>query len=116
MLKKFWKYLLNINKYMHELSLGTWFIHIATLFEWAIAIIIIEMISSISRNKALAYFGLAMLPNLASAMAAITWHVFDNSIELKGLVVLQAVLTTLGNICLASAAWNLVRSESSQTN
>ena len=101
---------------MHELSLGTWFIHIATLFEWAIAIIIIDIISSITKNKALGYFALAMLPNLASAMAAITWHVFDNSLELKGLVVLQAALTTLGNICLAVAAWNLVRSESSQTN
>ena len=101
---------------MHELSLGTWFIHIATLFEWSIAIIIIDYISSISNNKALGYFALSMLPNLASAMAAITWHIFDNSWELKGLVVLQAALTTLGNICLAFAAWNLFRSESSQTN
>ena len=97
---------------MHELSLGTWFIHIATLFEWGIAIIVIEIISSITKNKALGYFALAMLPNLASAMAAITWHVFDNSLELKGLVVLQAALTTLGNICLAFAAWNLFRTES----
>ena len=79
---------------MHELSLGTWFIHIATLFERGIAIIIIDYISTISNNKALGYFALAMLPNLASAMAAITWHIFDNSIELKGLVVLQAALTT----------------------
>tara|TARA_B100000579_G_scaffold173774_1_gene141640 strand:+ start:383 stop:691 length:309 start_codon:yes stop_codon:yes gene_type:complete len=101
---------------MHELSLGTWFIHIATLFEWGIAIIIIDNISLISKNKALGYFALAMLPNLASAMAAITWHIFDNSEELRGLVVIQAVLTTLGNITLAFAAWNLFRSELSQTN
>ena len=101
---------------MHELSLGTWFIHIATLFEWGIAIIIIDYISSISNNKALGYFALAMLPNLASAMAAITWHIFDNSIELKGLVVIQAALTTLGNATLAFAAWNLFKSEASQTN
>ena len=101
---------------MHELSLGTWFIHIATLFEWGIAIILIDNISSILKNKPLGYFALAMLPNLASAMAAITWHIFDNSLELKGLVVLQAALTTLGNICLALAAWNLFRSETSQIN
>ena len=101
---------------MHELSLGTWFIHIATLFEWVIAILIIDYISSLSNNKALSYFALAMLPNLASAMAAITWHIFDNSAELKGLVVLQAALTTVGNICLAFAAWNLFKSESSQPN
>tara|TARA_B100000965_G_scaffold241829_1_gene202899 strand:+ start:2207 stop:2515 length:309 start_codon:yes stop_codon:yes gene_type:complete len=99
---------------MHELSLGTWFIHIATLLEWASAIIIIDYISTISKNRALGYFALAMLPNLASAMAAITWHIFDNSLEIKGLVVLQAALTTLGNICLAFAAWNLFKEESSQ--
>ena len=101
---------------MHELSIGTWFIHIATLFEWGIAIIIIDQISTITKNKQLGVFALAMLPNLASAMAAITWHIFDNSLELKGLVVLQAALTTLGNICLAYAAWNLFKSEPSQTN
>jgi len=36
---------------MHELSLGTWFIHIATLFEWGIAIIIIDYISSIPKTR-----------------------------------------------------------------
>ena len=101
---------------MHELSLGTWFIHIATLFEWTFAIIIIEHISSITNNKHLAIFSLAMLPNLASAMAAITWHIFDNSPELKGLVVLQAGLTMMGNTCLAFAAWNLFKTESQSTN
>ena len=101
---------------MHELSLGTWFIHIATLFEWSLAIIIINHISDITQNKSLGWLAIAMLPNLASAMAAITWHIFDNSIELKGLVVIQAALTTVGNICLAFAAWNLFRSESSKPN
>ena len=100
---------------MHELSLGTWFIHIATLLEWTFAIIIIEYISSISDNKSLSILSIAMLPNLASAMAAITWHIFDNSPELKGLVVLQAGLTMFGNVCLAFAAWYLCRTEVSST-
>lgn len=52
-----------------------------------------------------------MLPNLTSAMAAITWHIFDNAEALRGLVVLQAGLTMLGNCCLAVAAWNLQRLE-----
>ena len=97
---------------MHELSLGTWFIHIATLLEWGIAIIIIDKIASISKNKALSYFALAMLPNLASAMAAITWHIFDNSESLRGLVVFQAALTVFGNSCMAIAAYNLIKKES----
>ena len=100
---------------MHELSLGTWFIHIATLFEWTLAIIIIHHISEISKNKSLAWLAFAMLPNLASAMAAITWHIFDNSIDLKGLVVVQSALTMVGNSCLAIAAWNICKNESTKT-
>jgi hypothetical protein len=42
-------------------------------------------------------------------MAACTWHLFDNSSALKGLVVLQAGLTAIGNVALAAAAWNLLR-------
>ena len=61
------------------------------------------------------WLALAMLPNLASAMAAITWHIYDNTEALKGLVVLQAALTTLGNCCLAAAAWNLLRLERQQS-
>ena len=99
---------------MHELSLGTWFIHIATLFEWTLAIIIINHISDISKNKALGWFAIAMLPNLASAMAAITWHIFDNSIDLKGLVVVQSALTMVGNASLAFAAFYLYKNESTK--
>jgi hypothetical protein len=42
-------------------------------------------------------------------MAACTWHLFDNSTALKGLVVFQAGLTALGNLALAAAAFNLLR-------
>ena len=94
---------------MHALSTGTWFIHIATLFEWTLAIYFAAQWGKRVNNRALIWLALAMLPNLASAMAAITWHIYDNTELLKGLVVLQAALTTLGNTCLALAAWNLVR-------
>ena len=100
---------------MHELSLGTWFIHIATLFEWSLAILIINQISDISSNKSLGWLAIAMLPNLASAMAAITWHIFDNSIDLKGLVVVQSALTMIGNTCLAIAAFNICKNQSTKT-
>ncbi len=61
------------------------------------------------------WLAIAMLPNLASAMAAITWHIFDNAAALKGLVVLQAGLTSLGNACLALAAWNLLRGNTKES-
>ena len=50
-----------------------------------------------------------MTPALISAMAACTWHLFDNAVELEGLVVLQAGCTALGNTAMAGAAWNLAR-------
>ncbi len=100
---------------MHELSLGTWFIHITSLLEWIIAILLISILGRQSSNRALIYLALAMLPNLCSAMAAITWHIYDNSYTLKGLVVLQAGLTMFGNIFLALAAWNLYRFQEQQS-
>ena len=100
---------------MHELSVGTWAIHLATLFEWSLAIILISKLSTKTNNNGYKYLALAMLPNLASAMAAITWHIFDNTKELIGLVTIQAALTFLGNSCLAIAAWNLKRQKSQTT-
>ena len=64
-----------------------------------------------NQNEGMTWLALAMVPNLASAMAAITWHIYDNPDSLKGLVVIQAGLTMFGNCCLAAAAWNLLRIE-----
>ena len=72
---------------MHALSLGTWWIHVASVIEWSVAIVLIQ-------KRGLTGLALAMLPALISAMAACTWHLFDNSETLRPLVTLQAALTT----------------------
>ena len=87
---------------MHELSFGTWWIHIASVIEWILAIVLIQ-------RRGLNWLALAMLPALVSAMAACTWHLFDNSEALRVLVLLQASLTLLGNVVLALAALQLKR-------
>ena len=87
---------------MHALSLGTWWIHVASVVEWCVAIVLMH-------RRGLQGLAWAMLPALVSAMAACTWHLFDNSETLRGLVVLQASLTLLGNIALALAALQLKR-------
>ena len=97
---------------MHALSLGTWFIHIATVLEWILAIILINRISHKTNNININFLAIAMLPNLSSAMAAVTWHIFDNSLELKGLVVLQSILTVIGNTCMAFTTYLIFRRES----
>ena len=87
---------------MHELSFGTWWIHIASVIEWILAIVLIQ-------RRGLNGLALAMLPALVSAMAACTWHLFDNSEALRGLVLLQASLPLLGTVVLALAALQLKR-------
>ena len=96
---------------MHVLSLPTWWIHITSVLEWLAAMALIQRYGLVRREGGWRWLSLAMVPALVSAMAACTWHLFDNATSLKGLVVLQAGLTTLGNGALALAAWNLVRQQ-----
>ena len=94
---------------MHALSLPTWWIHVASVLEWGLAMISIQVWGQQRQERAWSWLALAMLPALVSAMAACTWHLFDNASELKGLVVFQAGTTLFGNVTLALAAWNLAR-------
>ena len=94
---------------LHALSLPTWWIHVASVLEWAAAMLAVQRFGQLRREPAWRWLALAMVPALASAMAACTWHLFDNSAELQGLVVFQAGLTALGNAALALATWNILR-------
>jgi hypothetical protein len=96
---------------MHALSLPTWWIHVTSVLEWVVAMVAVHRLGVVRREGGWRWLSLAMLPALVSAMAACTWHLFDNSPALQGLVVLQAGLTTLGNGTLALAAWNLLRQQ-----
>lgn len=94
---------------MHALSLGTWWIHITSVLEWMLAMAAVLRFGQERREPGWRWLALAMLPALVSAMAACTWHLFDNAAELEGLVVLQAALTAAGNAALALASLNLLR-------
>ncbi len=96
---------------MHALSLGTWWIHITSVVEWLLAILAVQAYGRRRREGGWRWLALAMLPALVSAMAACTWHLFDNPPALQGLVVFQAACTFLGNLCLAVAAWGLLRQQ-----
>tara|TARA_Y100000589_G_scaffold265777_1_gene256834 strand:- start:773 stop:1075 length:303 start_codon:yes stop_codon:yes gene_type:complete len=86
---------------LHELSIGTWIIHISSVLEWISAIFIVNKISNYNDFKKYYWFALAMIPNLIGAMCAITWHLYDNPLELYGLVTLQGLFTIIGNTTLA---------------
>jgi hypothetical protein len=99
---------------MHALSLTTWWIHIASVLEWMLAMVSVQRFGVVRAESGWRWLALAMLPALVSAMAACTWHLFDNPYELKGLVVLQAALTAIGNCTLAMASFNLLRQQQSR--
>ncbi|MEB3262927.1 MAG: DUF2499 domain-containing protein [Synechococcus sp.] len=96
---------------MHALSLATWWIHVTSVLEWVVAITAVLLWGQRRQEGGWRWLALAMLPALVSAMAACTWHLFDNSEALRGLVVLQAGCTTAGNLALAVAGWNLWRQQ-----
>ena len=88
---------------MHELSFGTWLIHISSVIEWIYSIFIISKISSYENFRIYFWLSLGMIPNLIGAMCAITWHIYDNQEALYGLVTLQGFFTLFGNTTLAIA-------------
>ena len=94
---------------MHELSFGTWLIHISSVIEWIYAIFIIKKISNYKNFDTFYWFSLAMIPNLIGAMCAITWHIFDNNTALYGLVTLQGIFTFIGNSTLAIATFAIYK-------
>ena len=98
---------------MHELSFGTWLIHISSVIEWIYAIFIIKKISTFNKFYSYYWFSLAMVPNLIGAMCAITWHIFDNQSVLYGLVTLQGIFTFLGNSTLAIATISIYKNSES---
>ena len=92
---------------MHELSFGTWIIHISSVIEWIFAIFVIYKISTYKEYNLFFWLSLAMVPNLIGAMCAITWHIYDNQDVLYGLVTLQGIFTFIGNSTLALASFTI---------
>ena len=98
---------------MHELSFGTWLIHISSVIEWIFAILVINKISKYKKYNLFFWLSLAMVPNLIGAMCAITWHIYDNQVVLYGLVTLQGIFTFIGNSTLAIASFTIFKNKES---
>ena len=96
---------------MHELSFGTWIIHISSVIEWIFTIFVIYKISTRKEYNLFFWFSLAMVQNLIGAMCAITWHIYDNQDVLYGLVTLQGIFTFIGNSTLALASFTIFQKE-----
>ncbi|AGY60000.1 DUF2499 domain-containing protein [Gloeobacter kilaueensis] len=90
---------------MHALSLPTWIIHVASVLEWTLAIVLIARYSTHRGAGAFRVLCWGMLPALIGAMAVLSWHYFDNGAELAYLGTVQAAMTLVGNVTLALAAF-----------
>jgi hypothetical protein len=99
---------------MHVLSIPTWVIHISSVIEWIVAIILIWQFADITHRPAWRSLSWGMLPALISAMCACTWHLYDNAVALEWLVTLQAAMTFVGNCTMMAAGWWIWRGAKAQ--
>lgn len=98
---------------MHALSLPTWWIHISSVIEWIVAILLVWIYAQATGNPRWRWLAWGMLPALLGAMSALTWHYFDNAPDLNWIVTGQAAWTLVGNCTLAGAAYWIWRGQAS---
>ena len=90
---------------MNALSIPTWIIHVSSVVEWIAAIWLVWSYGEVTGDRVWRWLSWGMLPAVVSAMCACTWHFFDNDSTLEWLVMLQAIMTVVGNFTLCAAAW-----------
>eukprot|EP01038_Epipyxis_sp_PR26KG_P011458 gene11458-15350_t len=91
----------------NALSIPTWIVHSSSILEWLLAMKLIWEHSIVSNNPRWKNMTLAMIPSHASGLCACTYHLFYNSPVLIWIVALQALLTVVGNSCMAFAAYRI---------
>ena len=91
----------------NALSLPTWAVHSSSLLEWLLAMKLIWEHAETSGNPRWKGLPWAMIPSHTSGICACTYHFFYNSPAVNWIVALQALLTVVGNSCLALAAYRV---------
>jgi hypothetical protein len=94
---------------MNALSFGTWIIHISSLLEWMVAMILVWRYATVTNEPAWKGFAFAMIPALMGGTAVVVWHYFDNDLALSWMGHFQGAMTLLGNVTLMMAAYGLYR-------
>eukprot|EP00897_Mesotaenium_endlicherianum_P005592 jgi/Mesen1/5060/ME000252S04175 len=93
----------------NALSLPTWVIHVASVVEWVTAMALVWQYGDTKGNSAWKGLAWGMVPLLAGAMCACTWHFFYNAPSLEVLVAIQGSMTLLGNCTIWMAAYRIYR-------
>lgn len=101
---------LQLHEPPNALSLPTWAIHVSSVAEWIIAMLLVWQYADKSGYTAWKGLSWGMVPLLGGAFCACTWHFFYNSESLEVLVALQAALTVIGNATMCIAAYRIYKS------
>lgn len=94
----------------NALSIPTWMIHFSSVYEFLIAMDLIWKYAKVAEIEAWKGLTWAMLPLHAGSIMACTFHFHYNSEELQFLILLQGILTLLGNSTIAYATYRIARS------
>jgi len=92
---------------MHPLSPITWLIHLASVAEWAIALVLIWRFAEASGEPRWRGVAWAMSPALLGSLMVLAHHAAANDPALDWLGTLHAAAILGGNCALAAAAWRL---------
>lgn len=93
----------------NALSLPTWVIHVSSVVEWITAMVLVWQYGDTKGRSAWKALAWGMVPLLAGAMCACTWHFYYNAESLEVLVALQGAMTVLGNCTIWIAAYRIYR-------
>ena len=91
----------------NALSIPTWVVHVSSLLEWLVAMGLVWRIGDASGNPRWKGLTWAMIPSHSSGICACVYHFFYNAPSVGYVVLLQALLTFVGNSPLAFATYRL---------
>jgi hypothetical protein len=95
---------------VNALSIPTWMIHFSSFYEFLFAMDLVWRYSNLTENERWKGLTWAMLPLHAGSVMAITFHFFHNDPSIQFLILLQGILTLVGNATLAWATYRIAAS------
>lgn len=90
------------------LSIPTWFIHISSMAEWGLAILLLFRYGSLIGRRDIEQFALLMIPHWIGGLSVIAFHISGDSLE--WLLDASKVINCFGSISLLFASVRIIRS------
>ncbi len=92
---------------MSLLSPPVWAIHIASVTEWTLAIILVWRLGAVLGRTDVQRLSVAMLPHWGAGLCVLAWHATNDATDLMWIPQTHELLTLVGSVGLAVAALHL---------